>query len=973
MSIAGIENAYPLTPAQTGMLFHVLESPDSNVYMAYVSTNIEGSIDVPRLRASWEDVLTKHEALRAAFLWDGLDEPLQVIHASTSLPWKVDHLELGHNPPSEKDISRIIEQELVEKIDISQAPLTRVRLIQLGTNQWKMIWLVHHLLVDGWCTPIILNDLTTFYASRSNSNGQNLQLKEPVATVPFSEHVAWLINQDQTTALDHWRQYLKNATRTPLQINANQSLMSHLIDDSRSLDSHLLVNEPTLTFTVAETQDLKRFASHHHITISTLMHLCWGLVLAEYAATSKPLFGTASAGRQSGMPNIENSVGLFLNTLPVVLNIEKSKTIIELLIELQKSMFANTQFEYASLSEIQKMVPRSSNEPLFDCVIAMESHTGIDTFDTPAGDLCISDIKSKTYSNFTLSLLVTTGDALNLQLMSDNGKIASPTTHQILDRLINIIRQVVISPEVTAEYLLNSRDFNQQYLEEASGASQSRALESYSQFEEIHRWIESTIDNNPDKTAVVASGLSLTFLELDQQANQVARSLLEVKNRRPVSSESVTHESADNEVMLVGILLPRGCDQVAAILGVLKSGMTYVPLNPDHPESKIAEIMNLSGIRTVISTEIWQSKIQTATVAVLTMAQCQSQRSTRLTTAEISNQNSGATPKLVYVMYTSGSTGSPKGVMVSHKNLIYSTATRIQFYQHPSPIFLMLSSITFDSSVAGLFWTLCDGGTLVLPEPEEEKDLSVIGSMIQNYSVTHTLCLPSLYHLILQYIGIDKLSSLSSVIVAGEQCQLEVVKTHQATLPSTRLFNEYGPTEATVWSTVAEIGHSSAEPVGIGLPIGDSLILLLSTDGRICPQGVIGEMYIGGKGVAIGYHRLTEETEQRFVGNPINPQQYPVLFRTGDLAYRDSAGQLVFQGRIDRQLKIRGNRIEPAEIESILKGADGVSDIAIVGVNRIRKTETTSFKITPAVEHLDEALQQLTEPEAEQLLLEAES
>ena len=279
--------------------------------------------------------------------------------------------------------------------------------------------------------------------------------------------------------------------------------------------------------------------------------------------------------------------------------------------------------------------------------------------------------------------------------------------------------------------------------------------------------------------------------------------------------------------------------------------------------------------------------------------------------------------------------------------------------------------MTFDSSVAGLYWTLCGGGTLVLPEKDEEKDLFRVGELIEKYQISHTLCLPSLYRLMLQFIDASKRGSLQAVIVAGEQCTHDIVIDHHASTQLCRLYNEYGPTEATVWSTVCELSESMFQPISIGRPIGNSTVYILTESGQLCPTGVEGEIYIGGGGVSHGYYNQSITGSEHFVANPVNPDQYPVVFRTGDLGFWNSQDEIQFTGRADRQLKIRGNRIEPAEIESVLLSYPGISEVAVTE-KPILANAAPSPSVSLSDEQLVQRLSYMAFEAAEELLGQVE-
>lgn len=897
MNVDNVENAYPLTSAQLGMLYHTLSSPDSDVYMAYVVMTVKGALDIELFKKSWDHTYQRHESLRAGFLWDGLDEPLQVIFKQCPLSWQIDYLPADGSIVTTEDISRAVLDERLRKVDLSNAPLSRLRLIQIQQDEWTLIWAVHHLVVDGWCTPIILSDVVRHYGNQQSGVAASCEKSRP-----FSEHVQWLMQQDKTRAENHWREFLNDVKPTAIRLEPFSE--ERVAPDTTKQAWHVPQREIVLSS--IQTRALDDFCKANRLTLSTVVHCAWGLVVGQYANTHKPVFGTTTSGRQSGLAGVENAVGLYLNTIPACLEIS-DRSVLEAMQDFQATVYRNNSYEYLSLADIQKLVPRTDNQALFDSIVVLESHSGDEKFTAPGADLAISDINYTTHSNYPLALLVIPGNELLLRLVYDETLFSVACVEEILSLTDKLLQALQHAPPNTSMLTLHEQVMQDVLMPRCIGDAPVN-----NEHQTLHGWIEAYCDSQPDSIAVVAAGKSWTYEQLDQRANQIARS---IRNNLYGDEE------------LIGVALPRSFEQVAAVLGVLKSGLGYVPLNPAHPVAQLNKIIREAGINVIVCGEDHQTALQELNVQILTIEE---------TTASSKKRFPGgkqSADSLAYVMYTSGSTGAPKGVMVSHDNVIYSTQARMDYYNSEAPTFLLLSTMTFDSSVAGLYWTLCSGGTLVLPEADEEKDLARVGQLIEQYQVTHTLCLPSLYRLMLKYINTEQLRSLYTVIVAGEQCTTDLEQEHQSHLPDCRLYNEYGPTEATVWSSVTELGQTASLSITIGRPIGNSVVMILGESGQLCPSRVEGELVIGGRGVAQGYYRQVTLAAERFVDNPVDTTHYPKVFKTGDLGYWNADGEIVFTGRADRQLKIRGNRIEPAEIESVLMSLSEVTDAGVVGIS----------------------------------------
>jgi len=374
---------------------------------------------------------------------------------------------------------------------------------------------------------------------------------------------------------------------------------------------------------------------------------------------------------------------------------------------------------------------------------------------------------------------------------------------------------------------------------------------------------------------------------------------------------------------LVGVYLERSPEVVVALLAVLRAGGAYLPLDPDYPAERLAFMVEDSGASLLLTGGGLPGLGESAGIPAVVLDG----------SVPGSVEDGRAAPAhpdpddLAYVIYTSGSTGRPKGVMVTHGNLRHSTAARLRYYGGAPGGFLLLSSFAFDSSVAGVFGTLCAGGRLVLPTGSRQADGLRFGELAARHGVTHLLCVPSLYSALLE----ERAEGLEGVIVAGEACHPDLVASHFAERPGTRLWNEYGPTEATVWSTVQELLPGTiGSRVPIGRPIDGASVHLLDARGRRVPPGVTGEVFLGGPGVTRGYAGRPGLTAERFVPDPFDPHGGGRLYRTGDLARWSASAELVFLGRVDHQVKVRGFRIELGEIEAALREHRAVQEAAAV-------------------------------------------
>ena len=443
----------------------------------------------------------------------------------------------------------------------------------------------------------------------------------------------------------------------------------------------------------------------------------------------------------------------------------------------------------------------------------------------------------------------------------------------------------------------------------------------------IHQLFEKQVAKTPEAVAVVFGQDQLTYQELNRKANQLAHYL-----RSEQSKFTSIYQTTKTE-FLVGICVERSWEMIVGILGILKAGGAYVPLDPSYPLERLAYMLKDSGIKILLTQKKLVNKFLEYDKEIICLdsdwknIECQK-------TKNIIDIN---TPEnLAYIIYTSGSTGNPKGVMVTHGNLIHSTQARINYYQESLNSYLLLSSFGFDSSVAGIFWTLCVGGKLVLPSSNFQTNPLEIIDLVNQHNISHLLCLPSLWKLLLTQDDFQKLASLQVVIVAGEVCSSDLVSLHFNHLKNTFLYNEYGPTEATVWSTVYQCQpEDSSAKVPIGCPINNTQIYILDSNLKPVSIGSIGEIYIGGSGIAKGYLNRPELTKEKFIINPFvdsNNQAQELLYKSGDLAKYLPDGNIEFIDRVDNQVKIRGFRLELGEIEAVLSQHPQVNQVATIAL-----------------------------------------
>ncbi|MEL7331899.1 MAG: amino acid adenylation domain-containing protein [Cyanobacteria bacterium J06560_2] len=925
-----VADIYPLSPVQLGMLFHTLAqdtSADSGVYINQYTCELKGTVNLSLFQLAWQQTVDRHPVLRTAFLWEGLDDPLQVVRQQVDLPWQV--LELV----SEQDWANWIEDFLMidrtQGFNLAKAPLLRLTLIPRDNSITQLVWTSHHMLFDGWSLPLIWQDMLTYYEALLKDVSPQL---EPLR--PYRDYIAWQQNQDTTASELFWRSQLQGFT-APTSLPAALTVA----DNTRKGYSQQSIQ--------LKIDSLTAFARAQRLTLNTLVQGAWALLLHHYSSQARVMYGSVVSGRPALLKGVEKMVGLFINTLPVCTTIDGEEDLVDWLQGYQQQLLDLRSHEATALSDLQRWSNIPAGSSLFESIVVFENYPA--STDSDVG-FTVENARYIEQSNYPLALLVVPGESLELILLYDLTRFEQGAIARLLKHLDLLLTAFIKQPQAKLSELprLTAEERNQ--LAKEPNSSEYDDLT-------IHQLIEAQVERVPTATAVVFEGKSLSYGALNERAEDLAREL----RSRGVSSGD-----------RVAVCLNRSLDMVSCILAVLKTGAAYVPLDPSYPASRLDYCMQDTGPKIVCT----ERSVQLLAESVPRLYV--DNPLTSATARSDENPQQVAQPKdAAYIIYTSGSTGQPKGVVVSHRNLVHSTTARFSVYSNPVGCFLLLSSIAFDSSVAGLFWTLCQGGTLVIAPQRIEQDLQQLIALISRERVTHTLCVPTLYNLLLNETDLSLLATLQTVIVAGEACSRSLATQHHEKLPNTQLYNEYGPTEATVWCTAYRVPKALPPgPVAIGSTILGAQILLLNAHLQPVPTGAIGEIYIGGPGVAQRYLNQPEKTAAAFLSeavlseDPLQPLYPSKLYKTGDLGRKRADGSFEWLGRSDRQVKVRGYRIELGEIEEVLRSQPNIQSAVVVA------REAYQFSAAPDAEDTERllrALQECSYEEADALLSSVEA
>jgi amino acid adenylation domain-containing protein/non-ribosomal peptide synthase protein (TIGR01720 family) len=878
-----LEEILPLSPLQEGLLFHALyDTQGPDLYTVQLAMNLEGPLDPEALHSAATTLLKRYANLRAGFYHQALREPVQVIAQEVNLPWH--ELDLSGLDPAQRQqqLSRLLAQERTVRFDLSRGPLIRFSLIRLATQQYRFVFTNHHLLLDGWSMPLLMAELFELYAHK----GQEAALGP---ATPYRTYLAWIKQQDHSEAKAAWQRALaglEEPTRLP----------------GREPGRPDVVVPEELRFELSEalTEALSAQARTLGLTLNTILEGAWAIVLGQLSARREVVFGTTVAGRPAQIAGIETMVGLFINTVPVRVRLRQDQPLSKLFRELQNEQSELIGAQHLSLSEILRQAGLGE---LFDTLMVFENYPTqrSETLLTePVFGLRLSNVEVHNVTHYPLSLVVVPGKRLNFRLQYRSDLFASGTVEAIGRRLVRLLEGVVADPDqrIGSIELLSAQERRQLLVEwNATGREVANST--------LPALFEAQVDRSPQGTAVVFEQSSLSYTELNARANRLAHYLI---------SQGIGPEQ------LVGIALTRSIEMVVALLGVLKAGAAYLPLDPDYPAQRLASMLEDAQPACVLATAQLAQQLPDNIVPVLLpdapeMIECPA---TNPCDAERVRPLNAQNP--AYAIYTSGSTGTPKCVVVTHSGIPSLAAAQIQHFGiTPEARVLQFASVSFDVAISELAMSLLSGATMVLAGPKERDGVGLAG-LIKGRNITHAALTPG----VLASLPED-LSSLESLIVGGEPCSPGLVASWSE---GRRLVNAYGPTETTVCATISAPLSGEVRPP-IGRPILNTRVYVLDSKLEPAPVGVPGELYIAGAGLARGYLNRPALSAERFVADPYGPPGTR-MYRTGDLARWRAEGVLDFLGRADHQIKVRGFRVEPGEIEAALLREPSVAQAAVI-------------------------------------------
>ncbi|WP_097972572.1 non-ribosomal peptide synthetase [Streptomyces sp. gb14] len=878
-----LDGVLPLTPLQHGLAYHALTvGSGADPYVVQLELEIGGPLDPGRLRAAAGTVVDRHANLRAGFRRLTTGRLVQYTTADAAPEWTEHDLRAHPDVPVTDALSVLVTEDRVRPFAPDRPPLLRFTLIRTADDRWRLLFTSHHLLLDGWSAPLLLTDLFDAYAGRS-----------PVRRRPFADYARWLADRDRPAAEAAWRTALEGVTEPTLTAPADTPSAALVPEETAT------ALDPALT---AALQDRARAAG---TTLNTVVQTGWGLVLSRLTGRDDVVFGSAVSGRPAELDGVEGMLGLFVNTLPTRVRTAPSRTLAEAVADLHARQVALLDHQHLGLADIQQLVGLPA---LLDTMTVFENYPFDDealSGSEQAAGLDVRGIGGRDATHYPLTLAITLqGGRLRLVLKHRPDLYDTRAAHTVLDRLTRALDHLAHRPDLPAGQV----DLAPEASATLSGRPGITAALGCA------GTVAAVAADTPDAIAVrpLEDGQQpVTYAELVVRAARFAQRL---------------RETGAGPETVVALLLPRSVDLVVAELAVAWTGAAYLPLHPDWPAERIRTVLGTAGAVALIC----RPGTDTAAYGPVAVLHPDGDRTP-------SDGHPGTLPaapaphRLSYVMYTSGSTGEPKGVAVP-ESAVLALASDSRFAGDAQRRVLVHSPHSFDAATHEIWGTLLRGGELVLA-PDTPLDPARWRELLTGAGpgggVDSAWFTAGLFALIAQDAP-ETFTALREVWTGGDVVSPGAVAAARAAAPHLRVVNGYGPTETTTFATSHDLGPEASDggPLPIGRPLDGMTLRVLDTALRPVLPGVPGELYIGGAGLARGYHGHPGRTAERFVADP---QGAPGerLYRTGDLVRIRPDGALDFLGRTDDQVKLRGHRVEPGESEAALLAEPGVARAAV--------------------------------------------
>ena len=881
------------SPLQLGMISDYAKDFQPGLDLLQVLCHTREDLSPSAFAQAWNVVVNRHDLLRSRFLWQEVDVPVREVQGATAVPFQEHDWRGLSAKEQDAQFETFLAEDRRAGVDLAVAPLMRVTLFRTGRKRWRWCWTHHHLLLDTRGILLVLDEVFAIYEALRSGREKKL----PPAPA-FSDYVAWHLKQDWSAAETWWRAHLAGFTRpTPL-----------LADHAPGRGSGDAWAEYKVELSSRVTRRLGALASQAGVTLNTVLQAAWGLFLGRCSGEQEVVFGATRACRKSSISSAPAIAGLFVNTLPVRVRLDPESGLIPWLREIRRQWMEIRCFENVPLSDVQgwSAVPRGSR--LFESIFNYQEPSWDKALSARGGAWRRRDFCLRSQPGYPLTLnAYGGGSSLVLDMVYDRRRFSEDTVSRMMEYLQTLLESMAASG---ARRLGN--------LEMFSGAARRQVVKKWNETARryprkgLHELFEQQAKRTPDAVAATFGGESITYHKLNLRANRLGRYL---------------RAQGAGQGGMVAICAERSLDLIVGLLGILKAGAAYVPLDPAYPGERLVFMLQDTGAPLLLTQSNLAPQLPSSGVRTI-LLDTDWPVIKRESSDGFSSGTDAQSP--AYVIYTSGSTGKPKGVVVPHGAVVRLVVNTDYVRLSSSEVLLQVAPVSFDASTFEIWGALLNGARIAI-HPPGRFSLEELAEFIASRQVTTMFITTALFEQLVELYS-ESLSGVRQLLTGGETMPVETMRKALRNLPNTRIIHCYGPTENTTFTTCFAVDALApgATSVPIGRPIANTTVYILDARLQPVPPGVPGDLYTGGAGLALGYLNQPELTAERFIPHPFGRRNADRLYRTGDVARWLPDGTVDFIGRRDHQVKIRGHRIELGEIESVLCSHPQMRDAVVV-------------------------------------------
>uniref|UniRef100_UPI0004916139 non-ribosomal peptide synthetase n=1 Tax=Tenacibaculum ovolyticum TaxID=104270 RepID=UPI0004916139 len=917
-----IEKIYPLTPMQEGMLFHTIRDKNLEAYFIQLSYSVSGKIDIEIFSESIDVLSKRHDIFRTAFVYESTERPIQVVLRNRKIALNILDKTTLHPSDYKNFIETFKDADVKKGFDLVKEPLVRLSIIKKGDDSYDFLWSFHHIIVDGWCNTIIVEELNEIYASLLHN--RKIVLPEPVL---YSTYIKWLEGKDTASTTKYWNTYLEgynHIAEIPKITNTTTN-----VDLRNAVEKSILSKKTTAKLAI--------IAKSNTVTLNDIFQTFWGLILAKYSGSNDVVYGNVVSGRPPELHGMDRCLGLFMNTIPVRIHFKEEEALLDITKRVHDDFLEGTPYHYSSLVEIQNATPLKSN--LIKHIIAFENYP-IAQEDKEDILFEISNVNTFERTNYNFDLDVELGEEIEISFFYHPEVYHPELVKKIKNSFETLIHQFAENPNEKVENIsfISKEDENEllyNFNNEAVDLKNNQP---------INVLFEEEVQEKPECIAITHNDVEWTYKKLNSRANQIANTLL--KNGLEKGN-------------FVGLHLERSPELIAALLGIFKAGGVYVPMDTQNPATRTLELLKDGELKALISekehllalkgaalfdnelqqiicldNDLFSSDLESVEAKIIVSSVHDIVKNDNNNPENVNEQSDWA-----YMLYTSGSTGKPKGAITRHNGALNHILAEYKALDLKDGFcFLQSASIASDISVWQILAPLLKGGKVLIADKDDVLDYQKTLDLMKEHNVTIAEFVPSyligFVDLILELNPQENiLPSLEWMMMVGEEIPVKLVNDWLKLFPECKVLNGYGPCEASDDITQFEITEPlplNTPKVSIGKPIDNMNIFVLDDNEKLVPIGIPGEICVSGIGVGAGYFKDAEKTAKSFRPNPFPKTLGDTMYKTGDLGRWLPNGNLEFLGRKDRQLKIRGNRVELGEIEALIRDSQLIENVAVV-------------------------------------------